>query len=906
MSCKTENKDKLTIGVSQCSDDLWRQTMNKEMLQEASFYPNMEVIIKTVKDDTQQQILDIEALIEAKVDLLIVSPNESTAITPTIQKAYRAGIPIILVDRKIDTNDYTTFVGADNYQIGKEAAIYIASILNGNGNIVEIRGWNGSTSDAERHAGFINGIKNYPNIQVIAEKRGNFLRDDAEKQMTELLKEKDKIDLVFVLNDPMALGVYNALTKYSGKHPFIIGIDALPGVGGGIQNIQKGIQDASFIYPTGGDKVIDLAYKILKKEKVEREYTLYTAVVDKSNVRVIQLQTDKISEHQEKLDKMNLLLDQSLSQYSTQRTLFYVSIIALILISLSLLGTFFAYRAKSKSNIKLAKSNEEIKAQARVLTEQKEQLISLSQELEEATQVKLVFFTNISHELKTPLTLILGPVETLLTSENLTVDQKELLELTKRNSKKLFRLISQIIEFRSYENGKLNLFLSKNNLKDYIEELSVPFFDFAKRKNIDFRLNSKEEEDFSMFFDKDKIEKIYINLLSNAFKYTDNENGKVEVRVFKIDIEKKVYAKIEVFNTGKAIPEEHIKNIFKRFYKVNPHDAGTGIGLALTSALVEMHRGMIDVESEDGNGTTFSVIIPFEHEQDIQEYRIDSIDYHPQISTESILDEPIEEPQNDEIDIDTQNMPSILVIEDNADVRSYIRKILGNNYVILESEDGVQGIEKAIKYSPDVIISDILMPHKDGFEVCMTLKENLSTSHIPIILLTACALDEQRAIGFESGADAYISKPFNAELLKIRIRKLIENRRKIKEAFSSGFANDSKKILLEKQEQEFIDKFEDYIKVHISNPDLNIDNIALHMGLSKSQLYRKMKSLTDYAPNELVRVIRLKHARTLLRTSNKSVSEVAYDSGFSSHSYFTKCFKEFYNENPTDYIGKFE
>lgn len=198
------------------------------------------------------------------------------------------------------------------------------------------------------------------------------------------------------------------------------------------------------------------------------------------------------------------------------------------------------------------------------------------------------------------------------------------------------------------------------------------------------------------------------------------------------------------------------------------------------------------------------------------------------------------------------------------------------------------------------------MPHKDGFEVCMTLKENLSTSHIPIILLTACALDEQRAIGFESGADAYISKPFNAELLKIRIRKLIENRHKIKEAFSSGFANDSKKILLEKQEQEFIDKFEDYIKVHISNPDLNIDNIALHMGLSKSQLYRKMKSLTDYAPNELVRVIRLKHARTLLRTSNKSVSEVAYDSGFSSHSYFTKCFKEFYNENPTDYIGKFE
>lgn len=900
-SCDTDRKAKFVIGVSQCSDDLWRQTMNKEMLQEASFYQGMEVEIKTVKDDTRQQIKDIEYFIDRKVDLLVVSPNESKAVTPIVQKAYRAGIPVILVDRKIDTDDYTAFVGADNYQIGREAAHYIASVLNGRGNVVEIRGWNGSTSDADRHNGFMAGIKNFPDIRIVAERRGNFLKNEAEQQMGAILKDGIQADLVFALNDPMALGVHDALIKYSGRLPFIIGIDALSGEGGGIQNIQNGIQDASFIYPTGGDKVIDLAYSILNNEKYEKENILYTAVVDKSNVRVIKLQTDKIFEHQAKIDKMNLLLDHSLTQYSNQRTLFSVSIFALVLISFSLLGIYFAYRAKSRANVKLGKSNQEIKAQAETLAMQKEQLIALSKELEEATQAKLVFFTNISHELKTPLTLILGPVESLLASAGLTADQKELLGLIRRNSEQLSRLISQIIEFRSYENGKMKGYFSKDDLKAYLCDLSYPFYDFAQRRNSKFEFMA-EDSDFRMYFDKEKMEKIYGNLLSNAFRYTEKDGGRIEVRLSRTSVKEKDCAKIEVFNTGKAIPEEQVKNIFKRFYKVNPHDVGSGIGLALTNALVETHRGTIGVESKDGKGTTFSVIIPFD--QILNEADIDSTDYCPILNPENILENNTD-PVYDVGDIDP-NKASILVVEDNADVRTYIRKILGNDYLVIESADGGDGIAKAMEYSPDIIISDIMMPDKDGFEVCRTLKENLSTSHIPIILLTACALDEQRAAGFESGADAYIPKPFNAELLKIRIRKLIENRRKIKEAFNSGFASDTKKILLEKQEQEFIDKLEDYVKEHVSDPNLNVDIIAMHMGLSKSQLYRKVKSLTDYAPNEMIRIIRLKYAKKLLTTSSKSVSEIAYDSGFSSPSYFTKCFKEFYDESPTDYIDKLE
>lgn len=903
-SCTKEEKSEYLIGISQCSDDLWRQTMNNEILLEASIYQNVEVDIRTVRDDTQQQIKDIEELIEKGVDILIVSPNESTAITPVIQEAYNSGIPVILVDRKIDTEDYTAYMGADNYQIGKEAGLYTAGILNNKGNVVEIRGWDGSTSDAERHAGFIDGLKYYPDIKIIAEGRGNFLRDDARREMTEILNQYREIDLVFAMNDQMALGVHEALSKYSGRFPFIIGIDALSGEGGGMENIQKGLLDASFIYPTGGDRVIDLALNILQEKPFDRENILYTAVVDKNNVRVLQLQTEQIKNHQQKVEKINGFLDESLKQYSNQQVLFYGTTFALILILLLLFIAIWAYQSKSKANKRLEKSNEEIKAQAAILAEQKEQLISLSKELEDATQAKLVFFTNISHEFKTPLTLILGPIESLFAAENLTAEQKELLALVKRNSERLSKLIVEILEFRSYEGGKMKTFFSRSDLATFLKDLSLPFHDLAKRKNIEFNIEV-EYSDFTMYFDKEKMEKIYFNLLSNAFKYT--ASGKIITSLSKTSIDNKDFVELEIFNTGPVIPKEQIDNIFERFYKVNPHDVGTGIGLALTNALVELHHGTIKVDSSEKiGGTIFTVTIPYDPDVELTNQKVITDDYYEQITInpENIINNEIGLIDYSENVDDTK--ASILVIEDNPDMRNYIRNILGKSYNILESGDGESGIQRAIMHTPDIIISDIMMPEKNGFEVCQVLKENVSTSHIPIILLTACNLDEQRAMGYESGADAYMPKPFNAELLKIRIRKLIENRQKIKESFTIDFFNDTKKTLLEEQEQVFIDKFEDYIKAHLADTDLNIDNVSTYMQLSKAQLYRKIKSLTNYSPNELIKIIRLKYAKNLLSVSNKSISEIAYESGFSSPSYFTKCFREFYNEIPSGYIEKYE
>ena len=900
ISCQSEKKKEYTIGVSQCSIDLWRETANNEILREASFYPELEVKIKSVNDDTDKQIKDIESFIYAGVDLLVVSPNEAKALTPIIEKAYKAGIPVILLDRKIESDQYTAYVGADNYQLGHEAGLYVAGIIKSEGNVVEMHGLATSTADQERHRGFTDAISKFPDIKIVAEGYGAFRTEDAQKAMAKIIENVEHIDIVFAFNDPMALGVSKAYEKYSGKRPYIVGVDAIPDEHGAVPYIQNNVINASLIYPTGGADVIDIAQKILTGQQVKKENTLYTAVVDKSNVRMLQLQTGQIYEHQDKLVNMNDLLNKNIIQYSNQRTLFYISIAIILLFVVLLFLLYMAYRDKTSANKKLEVQNDEIKRQAEALTEQKEQLIALSRQLEDATHAKLVFFTNISHEFKTPLSLILGPVETLLTSTNPTKEQHDLLELINRSSKRLLHLISEIIEFRSFENGKMNMNFTRSNIKEFISDITPLFDDYVRRKHISL-VYEDGGDNFEIIFDKEKVEKIYSNILSNALKHV-NIDGKVKITLKRVSLNNIEYVQLSVFNTGSYISPELRNNIFDRFYKIDPNENGTGIGLALVSTLVEAHKGYINVESDKEIGTNFIITLPVDQEniaiedkqkQYITEYTTTHIEYSPTEEEVDVLDNP---------NID-ESKPLLLIIEDNPDMRIYMQTILNEEYSIIEAINGEDGIQKARKFIPDLIISDVMMPKKDGFEVCSMVKENIMTSHIPVILLTAYSMDEQKTIGFESGADAYIPKPFNASILKIRARKLIENRQKMKQAFGSSLINDTKKETIGDLEQAFLNKFKGYIEEHISNPDLSVEDIAKDIGLSKSQMYRKIKSLTDYSPNELIRIIRLKYARTLLST-NKSISEVAYESGFSSPSYFTKCFKEFYNENPTNYVGR--
>ena len=891
LACQRERNPRYVIGVSQCSEDLWRQTMNEELKREVALYQaDAEVLIRSVKDDTPKQIADIEWFIEQKVDVLVVSPNESEACTPVIEKAYQQGIPVILVDRKIATESYTAYVGANNYQIGKEAGHYAIGILKGKGNIAEVRGTKGSTSDAERHKGFVDALKNAPEVQIVAETWGNFLQADAKTQMQQLFQEHPHIDLVFAMNDPMAAGTHEAAMQFNGKIPFIIGVDALQQVG--IQNIENNVQDASFIYPTGGEKVIELAMKILHKQPFERENILNTTVVDKSNVRILQLQTEQIAEKQAKIENINNQLSESLIQHTNQRMLLYLSITAIVLITVFLLMAIRAYRAKSKTNSELKR--------------QKEQLEIVSKQLEEATQAKLLFFTNISHEFKTPLSLILGPVQTLLAHNSLPKEEQDLLFLIKKNSNRLLHLISEVIEFRSYENNKMQMYFTKGNLKSFLTELNSFFTDRIKQKKLNFQFLA-EDTSFEMAFDKEKVEKIYFNLLSNALKFTPQE-GSINVSLTKEDLplppSKGEVAVLRVFNSGSYIPKDKQNEVFEHFYKINPDSEGSGIGLALVQALVASHNGTISVESTEGEGTTFVIRLPFTQEQVSAKAVYDSNYIETHLDLLPSLPASAEKLKLPTASPSAPEKPTVLIVEDNEDMRQFIRYILSDSYNLIEAENGEEGFEVAKKHLPDVVISDVMMPKTDGFDLCQLLKTNVATNHIPVILLTAYALDEQKQVGFESGADAYISKPFNVKLLKTRVRKLIENRKKIRESFSNFLLNETKQETLGKVEQQFITDFTQYVENSIANPELNIDEIADALGLSRSNLYRKIKSLTDYSPNELIRTIRVKYAKQLLNSKAKSISEVAYEVGFSSPSYFAKCFKDFYNESPTEYLER--
>jgi len=892
-------KKEFLIGVSQCSDDAWRRTMNEEILREASFYPNLKVKIKTAFDSNQKQIRDIESFIEDKVDILIVAPNEAIPLTPVIENAMKCSIPVILVDRKINSDNYTAFVGADNYQIGKEVGIYVANLLKRKGNIVEITGLKGSTPAVERHKGFRSVIDNYPQIKIVYENDGGWLRDEAREKMKNAIRLNIPIDLVFAHNDEMATGVYEAYQVYNEKEkPKIIGIDALPGTNGGIQKVLDGILDATFIYPTGGEKAVQIAVRILRHEPYDKENILYTAVVDKTNARVIKLQTDQIIQHQNRIAQLNQVLNKNLSQYSTQRIFLVLSLTVLFVILLLLALLFKSYKHKNKVNRELEIRNTAINRQKEELAEQRDQLLMLSKNLEEATQAKLVFFTNISHEFKTPLTLILGPLDRLQEKENLSEEGKQLILLMRKNVHLLLKLIDQIIDFRKTETGKMQMTFTFGDLKLFISDICQSFRFLAQKKHIHFNFFS-DGDDFVLWFDSDKMEKICYNLISNAFKFTP-ENGKIEVKLSKYALNDEFFAKIIVSDSGIGMPNSQLDKIFDRFFKIGNNTQNSGIGLHLTKMLVELHNGIIEVQSVEGKGSTFTVTIPFKQKD------IAMSEQYPDINFERNYQEKINYMDvSDEINDEyNAEKPLILLVDDNADVRNFIKTLLQNEYTIIEAKDGQSGLLKAMKYVPDLIVSDVMMDKMNGFELCKAVKENISTSHIPVILLTAYAMDEQRSLGFESGADAYIPKPFNENLLKIRIRKTIENRKKLKEYFQNHLAFGDKKELLNEVDNNFLERFRRIIEENLMDTELNIDDIGKSMGLSRVQLYRKVKSLTNYSPNDFIRIIRLKTAEQMMITGEKSISEIAYDTGFTSPSYFTKCFKEYFNENPTDFLKR--
>lgn len=897
----------MVIGVSQCSEDLWRETVNSEILRQASVMRDVEVRIKSVKDDSQQQIRDIREFMRDGVDLMIVSPNESEALTPVVSEVYRSGIPVILFDRKTSNDDYTAYVGADNRLLAERLGSYAASLLHGEGKVAVIRGLKGSTADEERYEGFMTAMAAYPDIHVVAESFGEFFKDHARAEMDLILQDpelRDDIDLVFAMNDQMALGVRESYDLHPElKVPVIIGIDAIEGIDGGIQAIASGRIDASFMYPTGGYKLLEVAERILTGQSYERENLLSTAVVDRSNVRIIQMQNQQISEQQAKVDVLAEQLAYNSSLFSRQRSISRIFACCLAVFALLVGFLFVMVRRLEDMRRKLNSRNAEMEQNIVLLNQKQAEMNVLYRQLEEATQAKLLFFTDISHEFKTPLTLILGPVAEMLKSGELSPAQHEALKLVQRNGNKLMNLLNQILEFRTYETGQMTLNAEVDRLDLFLSDINRLFQSNIASKHVTLEFVT-DGEDYTMAFDKDKMDKIYFNFLSNALKYVD-KGGIIRVSLTQVDRDSGRFVDLSIFNSGSFIPEDKLALVFKRFFHLDNEHGNSGIGLALAKSLIEAHGGSVWAESDAATGTTFRMMLPLVR-------TVDNPEGATETSGHAYIKRQLAEARDNATAGATceryggydPSKPKVLVIEDNSDMRQYIRLVLAGSYNVIFAVNGQDGIDQALRHIPALVITDILMPVVNGFDVCRTLKANKITKNIPIICLTACATDEQKMESYASGADAYMSKPFNANVLRVRAKQLIEKNSGAGEAGDSDIIIGLNTRTLGDKQQELLGKFRAYVEEHIYD-NISINSLAEALGMSRSTLYRQFKEITEVNPVEVITMIRLKRAVKAMLFERKSVAQAAFDAGFSSPSYFTKTFVKYYKEKPSDYQKRF-
>ena len=859
-ACSDNNVKKYVIGVSQCSEDIWRDKLNNELVMSTYQHDNVTLKFASANDNDRLQKQQIEQFIKEGVNLLIVSPNQIHTISSVIDKAYDAGIPVILFDRKTDSRKYTAFIGADNYEAGHEIGYFIGQQLEGKGNIAEICGLQASSPAIERNRGFMDALKNYPDIKVVARGYGDWIKESGVTAMDSILvQSKESFQYVFAQNDRMALGALQSIKKHKVKGIKIVGIDALPVPGGGMENVRDGNLEASYIYPTRGDSVMQLALNILEKKPYKRDNYLKGALVTKANANVLLMQNEEMNKQTARLNALHGKVDTYLVQYNHQKM--YIVLFSIILLLLIGIMVYIYRTILMKRRIE-----------------------------EEANKAKLQFFTNISHELRTPLTLIADPVNYIIHDDNLNSQQRSMLQIVQRNVLVLTQLVSEILDFRKVQNGKMELRLSDFNLSENMKQWIMLFSASAQKKHIAISMNAPDV--VMLRADQDKIERICYNLLSNALKYT-SEGGEITLTAK----EENGRVMISVADNGCGISSDELPYIFDRFYQAKNAGRGTGIGLAIVKAFTELHHGEVSATSIEGKGSTFTIHIPVRQKGEVTNQPTEKIEQLVEPSSaEEVpnqarhIDELIQPYQTDR--------PEVLIIDDNIDIRTYLRSVLSEKYNVSEAANGKAGLELARKIVPDIVLSDIMMPVMDGLAFCQQLKTDKAISHIPVILLTARSLDEQRAEGYEHGADAYLSKPFSLRLLLSRIDNLIESRKKLNQTWSKGVEDDEIGNISNEIDKSFLKQLRKIIQENLANSDLSVEQIGDEIGLSRVQLYRKVKALTGYSPVEIVRKARLTRARHLLQTTERTVSEVAYAVGFSTPSYFSKCYKDEFGESP--------
>ena len=869
--CTSSGKQKRhVIGLSQCMlDDAWREAMINDMRIEASNYDDMEIIIKDAQNNNETQIQQIRDLIRQKVDVLIISPYQSEPITAVAEEAYRAGIPTIITDRKVNTDQYTSFVGANNYEIGLAAGNYAAHYLPPNAIILEIWGLTQTSPAQERHKGFVDALREREDLSF-RKIEGQWLVDTARMELRKL-EHPEQIDFVYAHNDMMAIAAreyFMAWDSIRGRDLRIIGVDAVAGAG--LEAVEDRRINASFLYPTGGEQVIRTAMRIIQGEPVDKFIPLRTAPVDHQSARTLLLQADQLQKYKQRIEAQRSRID-GLSDrfYFLRNSLGVISLLMIGFIALSIYA-FYINRKMRQANRKL---------------------ISLNAEMKEVTAQKLQFFTNVSHEVRTPLTLILAPLDRLIVSLRESPYASDL-GLIQKNANRLLRVINQILDFRKVEGKQEKLAVREIDLVPFVGEIKSYFDSMGSVRAISYTFTSSMKQ-CTLWIDPDLLEKVLVNLLSNAFKFTP-EGGSVRIEL--TEEEDRVF--IRVIDTGSGIQPGNLPHLFDRFY-TEDRSMGTGIGLQLVKEYIHMHGGEIHVKSEPGQRTTFTVCLRkgkahFE-DSDLMETSVSHQAYEA-----SRLDD------SETKEILSKTYPyTILITEDDDEVRGFLERELSLHFKIRTAANGKDALRVLEEEEISLVVSDVMMPEMNGFELCRTIKSQLLFSHIPVILLTALTDERQRIFGITGGADDYIQKLFHTDYVKIKIIHLLQERQKLRERLLEKL-RDNKLLLSEPEKVESIDdaflrKFAEQIEAVYADPEYNVEKLSETLGLSRGHLHRKIKELTGTAPVEFLRTYRLNKATQLLRQNAYTVSEVAYRTGFSSPAYFSKCFKAVYGVTPTEY-----
>ncbi|MBC6700121.1 substrate-binding domain-containing protein [Hymenobacter puniceus] len=917
------------IGFSQCSSTgTWRQAVLAGMERELSFHPEMQLRMLDAHDNSQRQQEQIRELVRGGIDLLIVSPQEAGPVTPAVEEAYQRGIPVVLLDRRITSEQYTAFVGGNNLEVGQTAARYAARLLKERGNVLEILGGVNASTTVNRHLGFVQGLAAFPSLHLVAQVNGNWNSIALQPLLTAALKAHPEVSLIFAHNDEMGRGAAEVLRKLSlTRKVRIIGVDGLePAL------VEQRVLTASLLYPPAGEDAIRTAVNILTHQPFKRENILGTMVIDSTNAVTMRQQTDKMVSQQRDIARQQGLLQHLLATYATQHTALY-GLLASLLGALALGAVAWRSARKNrqinrelalqnaendKINRELGSRNEEYDRINHELTTQNEendrinrqllhqneeirgqrnQLEVLAEQSRADTEAKLRFFTNFSHELRTPLTLIMGPVEELLTSgPTLTEGQRQDLTLVRRNTQRLLQLVNQLLDFRKIEVGKMAVRATSGDLVAFVREIVEVFEKPARLRGVQLRLLSAAPE-LTAWFDGNLLDKVFFNLLSNAVKFTPDQ-GTVTISLQLADNGQAI--QVSIADTGRGISEQDRAHIFEWFYQGNqgPVAKGSGIGLALAHGLVRLHQGQLTFSSLPGRGSTFTVTLPRELPAEL---RADS----PADSSEMLLEVPeriladlsLEAAAVARAETDTL----VLVIEDNEEVNDFLTRKLGGDFRVQSATDGHTGFRLATELLPDLIVCDVMMPGLSGLEVVAQLRADWRTSHIPVILLTARGAAEQQVEGVQAGADLYLTKPFNPTFLLESVRTLLANRARQRAQFRREFRLDE---AAPTPDQKFLADLTATVQTHLSDTNLGVEDVARYLGLTRMQLYRKVKAVLGTGVTEFIQSQRLEKAGELLLDESRSITDVAYELGFSTPSYFSSSFRARYQLSPSEYRAR--